>query len=445
MRRSCFCAGRSASTVARTSLALVITFSTLALVPDSGAGAGTALEAPENLQSGPGVCSSSTVPPMASRIGVYWSPYTFPGAALHHYNLYRDGALFAQPRANSYADTPPPGEYHSYTVSAVDVAGRESPRTGHTSAIAFDCTHTPARVGELRVAVLLVNRPGTSKDAAADAVFGHASDVYREASWGQTWLTGDVFGPYPVKPGRKCDMSAVISDARQAAGITHNEYDHFLVFGAGCGSWAYLGLGAFVGNPTVAAHELGHVLGMLHARSSSCSVAALNDRSCTTTGNGSRFDFMGGTRELNAPHKDRLGWLNMGGRSQLLDVSQSGTYEIAPLNVAPKPGETTPHALRFVTGPTTVPSYRQPQNVYVEFRQVKPGQPPQGVLMTHSAPTVYGYHGQLSEGRNHFLTRNGSYSFKPGSRLPFPRDDQTVTIEVQSVTSDRAVVQVTVT
>ncbi|MDZ4824984.1 MAG: hypothetical protein SGJ13_00775 [Actinomycetota bacterium] len=43
----------------------------------------------------------------------------------------------------------------------------------------------------------------------------------------------------------------------------------------------------------------------------------------------------------------------------------------------------------------------------MEFRQVKPGQTPQGVLITHSAPTAYGYHGQLSEGRNHFLTRNG--------------------------------------
>ncbi len=204
---------------------------------------------------------------------------------------------------------------------------------------------------------------------------------------------------------------------------------------------------AFVGNPINAAHELGHVLDLDHARSSPCPVAALNNRSCTRSGNGSRFDFMGGTRELNAPHKDKLGWLHMGGVSQLLEVSQSGTYEIAPLNVVPKPGETTPHALRIITGSTTVPPSHQ-KYIYVEFRQVTPGKNPQGVLMEHSATEIAGYPGYpgvLAAGPNHILTYDGSYFFKPGSQLEFPHGAGAVTIKVKSVTSDRAVLHVTVT
>jgi hypothetical protein len=235
-----------------------------------------------------------------------------------------------------------------------------------------------------------------------------------------------------------------MSDARHAAGIAGTYYDHYLIFGAGCGSYAYLGRGAFVGNASVTAHELGHVLGLFHAKASTCPVAGLNDLSCPDrNGNGSRYDFMGGTRELNAPHKDSLGWLHMNGKDQIVEVTQPGTYEIAPLNVAPKPGETVPRALKIVTGPTSVLANQQLKYVYVEFRQTKPGVGHPGVLLTHAAPTVFGYHGQVSAGWTYFLTPGGKFHYRPGMSVSFPRGNDTVTITVKSVSSDRAVVQVT--
>jgi hypothetical protein len=97
-----------------------------------------------------------------------------------------------------------------------------------------------------------------------------------------------------------------------------------------CG-WA--GLGTVGGNPSsswivrcdiegVYAHELGHNLGMRHA-------------STTTNPYGDNSDIMGASSALykiNAPHHDQMGWLP---DSEILEVTESGSYDIAPLGITP--------------------------------------------------------------------------------------------------------------
>ena len=101
--------------------------------------------------------------------------------------------------------------------------------------------------GEHKVLVILVNfqdkttQPFTT-DQARDVAFNTTSNYYREASYGQTWLTGDVFGWFTIPvSSTNCDTAAIATYAKQAAttaGANLSAYNHYVYAfpqNTGCG------------------------------------------------------------------------------------------------------------------------------------------------------------------------------------------------------------------
>ena len=101
-------------------------------------------------------------------------------------------------------------------------------------------------LGEQKTLVLLINfqdnpteRPWTI-DEVQTMVFGTVDDYYQEASYGQTWLTGDVMGYYTLPIDAVCDSTLITSSAEQMLldnGIDSSQYKRLLyVLVQACGS-----------------------------------------------------------------------------------------------------------------------------------------------------------------------------------------------------------------
>jgi hypothetical protein len=233
--------------------------------------------------------------------------------------------------------------------------------------------------GEQRTLVILVNfldnqaRPENVSSVFA-TTFQAVSDFYRENSYGQTWLTGDVVGYYtlPMNVPSTCAYDTIQAQAEQAAsanGVNVSAYSRrMIVFPqiSACGWW---GLGNVGGNPTrawvngsyqlfVAAHELGHNFGNHHSRSQPCDAGG-----CSLIEYGDDHDIMGNVAAVhtNAFQKERLGWLNYGASPPIQTVSTSGTYTIDPMAT---PG-VYPKALKILKSGTTAGSRTY---YYVEAR-----------------------------------------------------------------------------
>ena len=181
-----------------------------------------------------------------------------------------------------------------------------------------------------------------SVDSIRDIVFTDPSgnsidDLYRETSFDQVWLTGEVVGRYQLNTTTEsCDLqgwSTAADAAALADGVNVDAYDRkvYVLPPGGCSGAGY---GSVLGNPTrawilkcdfrdVYAHELGHNLGMAHASTPGCEYCDITD--FMGTGNNK-------LRHNNAPHKDQMGWLQ---GAQVQTITQSGTYDIAPLEPLP--------------------------------------------------------------------------------------------------------------
>ncbi|MGH7289523.1 MAG: Ig-like domain-containing protein, partial [Myxococcota bacterium] len=241
----------------------------------------------------------------------------------------------------------------------------------------------PNTLGEQRTLVLLVNfqdkpeQPWTLAQAR-ELVFGGPSEFIREASYGQTWLTGDVYGWITISASSSsCPTSAIVLEANQAAeatGLDVSSYDR-LVYAFPHANCFWSGRGSIGGSPSEAlfngflgdlgtvVHELGHNLGLHHSRSLDCSGGVLGGE-CTSNEYGDFFDVMGGlVMHFNAFQKERLGWLGSGSSPPLTSVGASGTYAIGSY----EPAKSEPKALKILRSVDALTG--QHTFFYVEHRQ----------------------------------------------------------------------------
>ena len=214
---------------------------------------------------------------------------------------------------------------------------------GSVQVLALPTTNT---FGPQRTLVLLVNftdNQSTPYDwtAASQTTFQTTSDFYMENSYGQTSLTGDVFGWYTIPmSSATCDTTQIATLAEQAAtaqGVNVGSYPRRIYAFPlnACGWW---GLGTVGGNPAqawingtyslkVVAHEWGHGLGLYHSHSQPC-----DPTGCSVVEYGDDHDVMGNPSadDLTAFQKERLGWLNYGSSPAIATVTASGSYTIDP-------------------------------------------------------------------------------------------------------------------
>jgi uncharacterized protein (TIGR03437 family) len=257
--------------------------------------------------------------------------------------------------------------------------------------------------GEQKIAALMVAFSGQKPDMTPDdlrqmlfGTSGRSLDGYwREASYGQTWATGDVIGPLDLNGTFTCEGSDSLAAAALNAAsrqIDLSQYNRvFIYFPGPCDSYLGLGtVGCYGGFSTawfpitgaldpemelsVAAHEGGHNFGLNEVKGRQYFQQALgapNDSGTRTTyydpfttmGN-----FIGWYGHYNARQKWQLGWL---GADQVTTVEQPGAYRIAPL------GSSTggPKALRIRRGDLDAwlwAEYRQPSGLYESSFELLP-------------------------------------------------------------------------
>lgn len=246
-------------------------------------------------------------------------------------------------------------------------------------------TVAAAVTGTKSIAVLLFNfsnstaQPWTTS-AVRGVVFDNANSVdefYRDASYGQLALTGDVFGWYTIDSSNAgCAYTTWANEARakaSAAGVSLASYQYTVYAfpqASSCG-WAGLaylpGTGSWINGAMtlrVVSHELGHNFGVHHASTLACSsggAPATFGGTCSQNEYGDPFTVMGGaqTRHHVNWHRAQLGWA-----ADTQTVSTSGTYLLTPAELTG-----TPRMVRVARGDGTYLNleFRQPWGIFDNF------------------------------------------------------------------------------
>jgi len=242
-----------------------------------------------------------------------------------------------------------------------------------------------AATGTKSVAVLLFNFPNNTSQpwttsSVRGVVFDNANSVdeyFRDASYGQLALSGDVFGWYTIDSSNAgCAYTTWANQARSkaaAAGVPLSSYQYVVYAFPQTSSCAWSGLAYLPGTGSwingamtlrVVSHELSHNFGVHHASTLACSSAGTRTTftgSCTQSEYGDPFTVMGAasTRHHVNWHRAQLGWF---GDAQ--DVTTSGTYALAPAEFTG-----TPRMLRVARADGTYLNleFRQPWGIFDNF------------------------------------------------------------------------------
>ncbi|QNP41777.1 NEW3 domain-containing protein [Lysobacter solisilvae (ex Woo and Kim 2020)] len=241
----------------------------------------------------------------------------------------------------------------------------------------------PYTMGEQRTAVILVNfqdnapQPMTAT-AVNDLVFGTVNNFYKEASFQQTWLTGDTFGWYTIPvSSATCDTASIYTEAQKAvaaSGVDLSTYKRTIFMFPTISACGWAGSGNVGGAKTNAwingsftlhtiGHELGHNQGLSHAHSRDCGSTTLG-ASCTVADYGDVIDIMGSLRagQFSPFQKELMGWLNDGVSPPIHTANVSGRYSIEPYSSS----SVGPKAIKIPRG---VDSSGKQLWYYIEYRQ----------------------------------------------------------------------------
>jgi hypothetical protein len=260
-----------------------------------------------------------------------------------------------------------------------------------------------------------------------------------ENSYGQTWLTGDVFGWFtlPMTSGT-CDYTTLASLADQAAAaanINVGSYAHKVYAFPQVGACNWWGLGTVGGSPSqawingtfavkVLSHEMGHNFGLYHSHSQPCDTTG-----CTTVEYGDDHDDMGqvSNGHFNAFQKERLGWLNYGSSPAIQTVSASNTYRLDPYE--PSGGT---KALKILKSGTTY--------YYVEARTL-------AGFDANDQPGVLIHTGSSADGNSSFLLDQDpvTTTFSPVLGVGQTFTDSTIGLSITPVSADASGASVNVT
>ena len=231
------------------------------------------------------------------------------------------------------------------------------------------------------------NQPWTSAQVQSE-VFASSgvSGFLQETSYGQTWLTGDVYGWYVIPVNSTtCDMNQIATGANYAAtaaGVNVAGYTRLVYVFPYTSACAWAGAATIGGSPSqswingggtttntfdlgIFDHEMGHNLGLYHSHGLDCGSAIFGGQ-CTVWEYFDSLDVMGsGQGHYNSFQKERLGWLNYGSSPTITTVTAPGTYTYALSAYEPTGSNTKALKVLKFTNPTTGLSYYY----YVEYRQ----------------------------------------------------------------------------
>jgi hypothetical protein len=248
--------------------------------------------------------------------------------------------------------------------------------------------------GEQRTLVLLVNYADDRSEPVTvaqlqTAVFTQTDAFFRENSYGQTFLAGEVHGWFPLAINRgSVDPFTEAELAEQqaiAAGIDVASFSRIVLYqtsGPNSASGGFAGLGTVGGNPSYSwltgvpavaliAHELGHNFGLMHANRFECGAGVVVSPTCPVVEYGDPYDTMGQSFTINgfpsphfnAFHKERLGWLGTAASPPVTEVIASGTFTLQTMSL---PQSSSPRALRVLRSTNATTGERT--FLYVEHR-----------------------------------------------------------------------------
>lgn len=328
-----------------------------------------------------------------------------------HQHSWTSRVIRVQDKAVSlYWESPPDaGCSPSATVRGIRLGNRIAAASGEvTDDVSSPCTTT----GNQKTAVLLINFPSTPLTSGYTYSYVHniffgpapsVTDYWNEASYGSTYATGDVFGPFTLAADYTCDqqdevLQAAIQAADSTVDFTAYQRIYLILPVTVAGGCVFDGIGqlgcslynspskgnftasftwiesitigpniygALGGLLQTAIHEGGHNFGLRHASSIDYDTLPAGPPGTDGTHSeyGDPFSSMGTNPDhFAAPHKNYLGWLSEG--TGWVQVQSGGTWTLAPLSKV----STSHQALRVQRGNGNTQwlwvEYRQPVGTY---------------------------------------------------------------------------------